>query len=93
MQREHFNIKRFLKYSITPLTCNAWLLDGGLVLMQMHGVASWYFNLDIVQIATCNYMILDLKIQKIQNCEHIQVSAGGSDKRGPTLCCHTWSDS
>ena len=34
-------------------------------------------------------MIHDLRIQKIQNCEHIPVS-GDSDKRGLTVFMKVW---
>ena len=52
----------------------AWLLGGGLNLMQM---VKYYIYLVFQAIA----MIHD---SKIQNCEHILVP-GGSNKWGPTI--------
>ena len=54
----------------------AYLLDGGLVLIQIVKYYSF-------QLKTAIAIILDSKIQKIQNHEHILVP-GGSDKWDPT---------
>ena len=53
------------------------LLDGGLFLMQMALTIEIGTN-------TRSYMVLDLKIWKIQSCEYIQVP-GGLDKWGLTV--------
>ena len=71
-----------LELGIHSLVVKLWLIsyaDG-----KISACISQFFIIEIVQIASYTYMMLDSKIQKVKCYEHIQV-LGVSDEHGPTL--------
>ena len=78
LHRGHFSLLKISQYSIILYTVYmAWLLNDGLVLMQMVNISIIARNCTNTYNYTC--IMVDLKIQQIQSCEHIQVP-GSSDK-------------
>ena len=61
MHREHYSLKQLQKYNIT-----IWLLDGGLVVMQ---IVKYLLIIEIVQIHVYDPGL------KYPSCEHIQLKA------------------